>query len=148
VSVSGSGFGGREAVDIYFGTRDKALAVTDSNGSFSGRRIKVPASATPGIHRITLVGRRTGRAAQTRFLVRTNWAQFGFVPSHSRYNPFENLLGQSNVAGLGLAWSYTTINAVETSPAVAGGAFYVGCEEGECALGASTGPEAVVLHHP
>jgi outer membrane protein assembly factor BamB len=135
-----AGFGGKEAVDIYFGTRDKALAVTNSKGSFSGRRISVPASATPGAHWITLVGRRTGRAAQTRFVVRTNWTQFGFIPSHSRYNPFENVLRPSNVAGLGLAWSYTTGRPVGSSPAVANGVVYVGAYDHKVyALDASTG---------
>ena len=141
VSVKGSGFGDQEAVDIYFDTRDRALAATNSKGSFKGIKISVPASATPGSHWVTLVGRRTGRAAQTRFVVRTDWAQFGFSPSHSHYNPFENVLRPSNVAGLGLAWSYTTSSPVYSSPAVAHGVVYVSpYHDGKVyALHASTG---------
>ncbi len=72
--------------------------------------------------------------------VGTNWPQFGFIPSHSRYNPFENVLGPLNVAGLGLAWSYTTGDQEDSSPAVVGGVVYIGSGNGnEYALDASTG---------
>jgi outer membrane protein assembly factor BamB len=141
ISLSGSGFGAQEAVDIYFDTRDEALAATDARGSFSAIKISVPASAALGTHWVTAVGRRTRRAAQTRFLVRTDWAQFGFNPSHSRYNPFEHVLGPSNVAGLVRAWFFKSNAGVDASPAVAGGVVYIGATAPGAmnALDASTG---------
>jgi outer membrane protein assembly factor BamB len=82
----------------------------------------------------------TGRSPQTRFSVRNDWPQSGFNARQSRNNPFENVLGPSNVAGLGLAWSHTANSSVTTQPAVAGGAVYVGTAIGTVyALDASTG---------
>src|SRR5215469_7945200 len=69
VMVSGSGFGARRVVDIYFGSRHEAQASTNGAGAFSGVAIRVPASARPGEHRITAVARHSSRRAQTRFLV-------------------------------------------------------------------------------
>jgi len=46
--VSGSGFDPYSAVDIYFDTKDEALAVTDGNGAFGKIGITVPGSAKPG----------------------------------------------------------------------------------------------------
>jgi outer membrane protein assembly factor BamB len=130
VSVTGTRFGDQEAVDIYFDTTDEALASTDARGSFSDINVTVPASALPGVHWVTLVGRRTGRSAQARFNVRTNWSQFGFNASNSRFNPFENVLSPSNVAGLGPAWIYRVgegkFDGVDSSPAVVNGVVYVG----------------------
>lgn len=80
VKVSGTGFGAHRAVDIYFDTTDKALASTNGHGVFTSIPVSVPASAVPGTHYITAVQRHSGRSAQARFLVNTNWAQFGFSP--------------------------------------------------------------------
>ena len=145
ISVSGSGFGRREKVEIYFDTTDLALTRTSSKGSFSGMKISVPASATPGNHSVKALSRRTGRAAQTTFRVRTDWPEFGFNARHSSYNPFENILGPSNVAGLGLAMVLHTspgaLDYISSSPAVAGvGVVYTDTVYGKVyALDASAG---------
>ena len=142
VKVSGTGFGGFKAVDIYFDNTDKALAATNGTGAFSGIAIKVPASARPGTHYITAVQRHSGRSAQARFLVNTNWAQFRYSLSHAGFNPYENVLTPGNVSGLDKAWSYTTGNNVFSSPAVANGVVYVGSDDGNVyALNAATGAE-------
>lgn len=87
-TVGGTGFGASEPVDIYFDTTDLALAMTDPGGSFTGLQLIVPASAVPGTHTITGVGRNSGLTAQTSFLVRTNWTQFrrGQRCSNSAFN--------------------------------------------------------------
>jgi hypothetical protein len=97
VRVSGTGFGTYRAVDIYFDTTDMALAATNGHGAFTSIPVRVPASAVPGTHYITAVERRTGRSAQARFLVNTNWAQFRYSNIHSGFNPYENVLSPSNV---------------------------------------------------
>src|SRR5690349_6004709 len=74
--VSGSGFDPYAAVDIYFDTKDEALAVTDGNGVFGKIGINVPGPAKPGGHWVSGVERYTGLAGQNRFLVNTNWAEF------------------------------------------------------------------------
>ena len=124
LEVSGSGFGSNEDVDIYFDTTDLALAQSDASGSFSGIVIEVPASAVPGTHYVSVVGRSSGQQAQAPFLVSTNWNQFGFSPWHQGDNPYENVLSPSNVGQLQLAWTTTPIGYSATSPAIAGGNIY------------------------
>jgi outer membrane protein assembly factor BamB len=125
VRVSGTGFGAHRAVDIYFDTTHKALASTNGNGKFSGIPVTVPTLAVPGTHYITAVQRHSGRSAQARFLVNTNWNQFRFSSAHSGFNRFENVLSPSNVAGLGLDWSFPTGQQPISSPAVANGVAYI-----------------------
>jgi len=125
VSVSGTSFGSNEAVDVYFDTTDEALASTNSQGMFS-INISVPASAVPGTHWVTGVGRHSGLSAQASFLVQTDWAQFRFVPRHSGTNPYENVLSPANVANLNVSWSATTSGVIFSSPAVANGVVYAG----------------------
>jgi hypothetical protein len=143
VRVSGSGFAAYRAVDIYFGTTDEALAATNGNGAFSGIRIRVPASAVPGRHYITAVQRHSGRAAQARFLVNTNWAQDRYSAGRSGLNPYENVLSPSNVSGLGLDWwrvASGSTSGFRSSPAVVNGVVYAGYMNGTVnALNAATG---------
>jgi hypothetical protein len=46
--VSGSGFAPNAKIDVYFGTQDEAVAMTNGAGSFSQIAIPAPASALPG----------------------------------------------------------------------------------------------------
>jgi outer membrane protein assembly factor BamB len=139
VAVSGAGFANEEAVDVYFDTSDLALAVTNSGGSFSGVPLTIPTSAAPGTHWITGVGQRSGLAAQSSFLVRTDWPQFLAGPQHHGYNPTENVLNVSNVAGLQLLWRTPTLGN-NSSPVLDSGILFV---ESQCrylyALDAATG---------
>ena len=129
VRVSGTGFGAHRAVDIYFDTTDKALVSTNGNGAFSGIPVTVPASAVPGTHHITAVQRHSGRRAQARFLVNTNWDQFRHTPSHTGVNRYENVLSPSNVAGLGLDWRFRTRGIVYSSPSAVNGVVYIGSDD-------------------
>src|SRR5580704_16961584 len=81
-NVDGTGFGASEAVDIYFDRTDAALATTAASGAFTGIRLNIPATALPGMHWITGVGRQSGLAAQASFLVRADWTQFMHGPLH------------------------------------------------------------------
>ena len=140
VRVSGTGFGAFRAVDIYFDITDMALAATNGHGAFSGIPVRVPASAVPGTHYITAVQRHSGRSAQARFLVNTNWAQYRYAASHSGSNPYENVLSWSTASGIGLDWSFNTSAAIYSSPAVANGMVYIGSDDHNVyALNAATG---------
>jgi hypothetical protein len=89
VYVSGSGFAPNTAVDIYFHTKDEALASTNGGGNFR-MPIRTPVSGTsapPGINYITAVARAGGVIAQVPYLVQTNWPEFGFSPANDRLNP-------------------------------------------------------------
>jgi outer membrane protein assembly factor BamB len=83
--------------------------------------------------------------ARARSTPGTDWAQFGFIASHTNYNPFEKVLSPSNVARLRLAWSQrigpgSTGCCVQLSPVEAGGVVYVGSgADGVYAFDASTG---------
>jgi outer membrane protein assembly factor BamB len=128
VTISGSGFSAHRAVDLYFDTRDKVLASTNGKGAFSGMALQVPSSALPGTNYITAVQRHSGRSAQAKFVVNTNWAQDGFSASHTGLNPYENVLSPSNVASLKLDWKghVGSLPGVEIppSPAVVDGVVY------------------------
>ncbi len=103
VSVSGSSFGDLELVDVYVDLVDTALLGSSSTGSIGGS-VTIPASAAPGQHTITAVGRRTGDFAQKTFTVSTPWTQFGYSAAHLATNSWENTISPSNVATIGSEW--------------------------------------------
>ena len=140
VTVSGTGFGADQVVDIYFDLQDEALASTGPGGAFHGIGIGVPASAVPGTHYITAVRQSSGTSAQAVFTVQASWPQFRNGPLHRGDNTTENVLSPSTVPGIDLDWSYTTGGPVDSSPAVAGGTVYIGSGDGNVyALNAATG---------
>jgi outer membrane protein assembly factor BamB len=142
ISVYGSGFDASEVVDLYVGSTDEALAVTNPKGDFSLAGLTIPTTAQPGEAWITANGRHSSLGAQTSFDVNTNWTQFGFGASGQRFNPYENTVGRTAAPSLGLLWSYATDNDVVSSPAIVNGVVYVGSNDGNVyAINASTGHE-------
>lgn len=142
LSVRFSEFGPSEAVDVYVDTSDVALASASTAGAGTVP-VTIPAAATPGTHWITAVGRRSGISAQTTFLVRTDWAQYGFDGSRAGANPYEGTLGAGNVATLTQAWSAPvatqTVNTGQQQAVVAGGIVYLDTTSGVAAFSESTG---------
>ncbi len=137
--VKGAGFGVTEGVDVYFDSTDMALASSDATGAFSVS-FHVPASAQPGVHYVTAVGRTSSLSAQKRFTVRTNWTELGFNAARQGWNPYENTLNPYNVQNLEQAWTFPTGGAVNSTPAVVNGILYAGSEDGHIyALHAATG---------
>ena len=141
VTVTGAGFGADEAVDIYFGTADEALASISGAGNVvPGIAVQVPATAAPGTAYLTAVGRHSGLSAQAPFLVSTSWAQYRYSCKREGVDPYENVLSASTVAGIDVVWSFTTGAYVDSSPAAADGVVYVGSQdENVYALNAATG---------
>ena len=146
VLVQGNGFDPYAAVDIYFDLTDLALTVTNGGGSFGGGALQggipvpVPKDAAQGTHWITAVERYGIKAAQTKFVVGTDWAQFHYSPDHQGFNPYETVLSPDTVGNLSPRWKYTTANEVYASPAVAHGVVYVGSTDSNLyALNGSTG---------
>jgi hypothetical protein len=139
--VAAANFPVSTAVDIYFDTTDVALAVTSSTGAFSGINVTVPNTAVPGLHWVTGVARgTTGTSAQASFTVQTNWSQSGYSPLHRGRNPYENVLGTTNVGTIDLDWSFATGGAITSSPAVVGGTVYFGsADDSLYAVNATTG---------
>jgi outer membrane protein assembly factor BamB len=124
--ISGTGFSANEAVDVYFDTSDKFLAVTDGSGAFANHELDIPKDALPGTHWITAVGRKTGDAVQKSFLVTTSWLQYGFEVRGRGRNPYENVIDKSNVGTLDVAWSHATGDQIYSAPAYQTGTLYVG----------------------
>jgi outer membrane protein assembly factor BamB len=140
VSVSGSGFGANETIDLYFDTDGLAVAQANANGTFIGIPMTIPASAKPGAHWITGVGQQSRLRAQTRFVVRANWPQFSGDSQHHSYNPTENILSVSTVPNMVELWTVTTGSDIQSSPAVVNGTVYFGGTDGNLyAVSASTG---------
>jgi outer membrane protein assembly factor BamB len=140
VFIDGRGFGAKEAVDIYFDTADVLLAVTDKAGRFSGYNLRIPASATPGTHWVTAIGRRDGIADQVSFRVRTDWPQIGFVPQAKSLNPYENVIATDNAKTLDTFWT-DSLKASYDAPSIVKGHLYVPNIYGVVVLDADSGQE-------
>jgi outer membrane protein assembly factor BamB len=141
ILVSGRGFEPHVGVDIYFGTKDKALIITDGKGEFNSAKIYAPRSARPGKHWVTALERNNDKGAQKPFLVRTDWGQFHFSPDLDGLNPYENVLSTHTASRLGLKWSFPTYYVVYSSPLVVGGVVYIASAAAMHALNATTGIE-------
>jgi outer membrane protein assembly factor BamB len=140
VTVSGTGFGDGEAIDVYMDTTDTVLLVSTATGTFSGS-VTIPVAAQPGTHYLTAIGRKSGDAGQVKFNVTTPWYQPGFGAAHNTYNPYENTVNVSNVGSLGMLWDVTANGSggLGGTPAVGAGRVIVGTNSGLDALAASTG---------
>jgi outer membrane protein assembly factor BamB len=137
VTISGSSFGHNEAIDIYVDTVDTMLLVSTATGTFSGSA-SIPASAQPGTHYVTAIGRHSGDAAQAAFSVTTPWTEQGFGAAHLGWNPYENTLNTQNVGSLGTLWQIS-VNGLGGAPAVAGTRVFVGTSAGLYAVSKTTG---------
>jgi len=137
MTATGAGFADSEAVDVYLDTTDTMLTVSSATGTFSAT-VSVPASAAPGKHTITAIGRKSGDAAQAAFTVSTPWAQHGFGVGGRAWNAWENTIAPDNVGSLGGLWSSAT-DPVYSSPVIANGRVYVALPSGLDALNAATG---------
>jgi outer membrane protein assembly factor BamB len=137
VTVSGTGFADGEAVDVYVDLTDTVLLVSSSTGTLTGS-VNIPASAAPGVHYITAIGRKSGDAGQVSFTVTTPWAEEGYGAAHLVNNPYENTINASNAGALGALWA-SSANTAGGTPAVSGGVAYVGAYPGVAAISTSTG---------
>ena len=137
VTVSGTAFGASEAVDVYLDTVDMSLLVTNASGAFSGK-LQIPASAGPGDHTVTAVGRRSGDAAQSTFTVTTPWLQHGYGGAHLGFNPYENTISSATAPQLGVLWS-RKLQSTGGTPIISGGILYHGTATGVQAVNAATG---------
>ncbi len=140
ILVSGRGFKPNVGVDIYFGTKDEALIVTNGKGEFDNAKIHAPRSARPGEHWVTALERNNDKGAQEPFLVETNWSQFRFDPERDGANPYENVLNPRTVGKLKVRWTYDTGRQyVWGSAVVVDGIVYISSWYGVYALKARTG---------
>src|SRR3954452_22812880 len=117
VTVTGSGFTASTLVDIYFDINDVCLSIASDAGAVSCS-IKIPKEAQPQTHWISAVQRDNFTGAQKPFIVRTDWPQFhGLNAKHTGFNPYENVINQSNVRNLDILWQ-AEIGATRGTPVV------------------------------
>ena len=86
-----------------------------------GRRFCTGAFFAAGLAMLASVPAHAGPAPR--------WPQYGFDARHTMFNPFEDTLNRSNVAGLSLQWEFMTGNGTGIAPlsgsALADGVLYV-----------------------
>jgi outer membrane protein assembly factor BamB len=127
VTIRGIGFGSSETVTATFDTSTTLGTTTTSSTESFSLGITIPSTALPGQHSIQVTGQSSGLTGSRSFLVNTNWRQFGYDQTHSRTNPYENVLSPANVSQLTLDWNYTTQSDIlESSPAVVNWVVYIG----------------------
>jgi len=153
ISLWGSGFDPFSSVEIYCDAIHLATTTTNAAGAFGGTTfhgfaVQLPASAIPGNHWILAMERSGQKLARKQFLVRTDWAQYGFGPERTGFNPYENVLNSSTLHRLYLHWrqgvSSPYNDATPPSPAVANGVVYLGgyhLADFFLAFGAGTGTQ-------
>ena len=94
----------------------------------------------------TVVGIDGAAAGVAALHVLAPWAQFHNGPTHEGNNVTETILSPANVAGLGVKWTATTGDYIDSSsPTVANGVVYVGSMDGnlyayaaDCGTGGSS----------
>jgi outer membrane protein assembly factor BamB len=143
VKAKGAGFASGELVALFFDGGRVGSDVASRTGKFNGR-FAVPASARPGEHVLEAVGRSSAVSAQAMFLVRTDWLQGCFDGGRSCFNPYENVLGPTNAAGLAPAWRAAVGTNGSSSPVYANGKLFVGTEDGLVGLDPATG--AIIIN--
>ena len=128
LTVSGTGFAAKAAIDIYFDTADEILVIAGSTGAFTAAPVAVPASAVPGNHWISAIQRSTGTGAQAAFSVNTNWNQSHFGTRRRGSNPYENVLSPATVGNLDLIWNFP-LPIFSGDPVVVNGVVYFGSDD-------------------
>lgn len=145
VHVTGASFPSLERVEVAFDGVTLVDVTADQTGAFS-TTLRVPTSASSGLHDVTATGAASELSAQAAFTVRIDtWSQYGFNAAHSGRNPREDVLDASNVGDLTSAWTVTVergggLATGFSSPAVVKGVVYIGTERGRVfAIDAWTG---------
>ena len=142
--ATGTGYKATETVQLYWDTTSGnpiATATADAQGNIN-QTVTFPVNATPGKHTLIGVGQSSGKSFSTAVTADTIWEDFGFNFAHSRENPYENSITNSNVATLKLRWSATTAQGFKDSPVYANGSVYVATTDGILdAYNATTGAQ-------
>jgi outer membrane protein assembly factor BamB len=127
-TVSGSGFGDSETVAITLQGTKLATATTTATGNIPVTAVTIPASSPFGLTSLTVTGQSSGKTATAAITIANKWAQAGYDPGHTGYEPNDPDLYYSVGAGSGtfmnLSWAYQSSAPVGASPAVANSVAY------------------------
>jgi outer membrane protein assembly factor BamB len=139
ILVSGSGFPPSVAVYIYFDTAELVSTTTNGAGSFTDVGVNVPATATPGEHKVGAKVVQSNESASTSFLVRTDWSEKGFRAEGTRFNPYENVLDPTTAKNLGVVWTYNTGYLYSAAAVAEGYVYFAGFDSSVYAFNPATG---------
>ena len=131
VKISGSGFGTRALVRVYFSGSRVATVRARSSGRIGPAAITVPVSAAAGRHKVTIRGSTPVRSASAWLTVPadgTDWPQSRFGAAEDGDNTTENRLSAADVKLLHLQWKYAAGAAIDQPPIVADGIVYIAPE--------------------
>ncbi|HEV2373194.1 MAG TPA: PQQ-binding-like beta-propeller repeat protein [Streptosporangiaceae bacterium] len=133
--VSGSGFGDSEAVTITMAGKTTMTTTTTGTGQLPATAVKIPASTPFGLTSLTVTGQTSGDTASAAITVVNQWAQAGYGPGHTGYEPNDPDVYDSVGAGSGtymnLAWDYQSSAPVSVPPAVADDVAYTANAAGQ-----------------
>ncbi|HEY2580088.1 MAG TPA: PQQ-binding-like beta-propeller repeat protein [Streptosporangiaceae bacterium] len=129
MQVSGSGFGASETVTIALAGTKLATAKTTASGSVPATTVTIPATTAFGLTSLDVTGQSSGKAGAAGITIASTWAQAGYGPTHTGFEPNDQDIFNSIAAGNGtfmnLAWAFGTAAAVSGPPAVADTVAYV-----------------------
>jgi len=135
VTLNGSGFPATSLVDIYWDTTQIGFGSTTATGALTPVSINVPASASLGIHYITVKNDGAPGGAQAAFQIRTNWLSYRWSAAQRNYNATENTLTPATIGNVELHWTapITAGHYVIASPLVVSGYLYTRDGQGDLA---------------
>ena len=126
-------------VTISFDETVVGSAKTSAHGLFTSK-FHVPASATPGVHTVT-VEALGGFSISALFTVRTNWNEARYEMARG-FDPYENVLSNVNVGELGVIASASWEGRVRSEPIYTDGVVVTGSDDGTVrAFDPSTGEQ-------
>ncbi len=135
-TLSGSGFGDSETVTITLAGKKIGTAKTTASGKVAAK-VTIPASSPFGLTSLTVTGQGSGNTATAGVTVANKWAQDGYDPGHTGYEPNDPDIYGSIAAGNGtymnLSWAYRSSAPVGAEPAVADTVAYVADTAGKLA---------------
>ncbi len=127
-TVSGSGFGDSETVNITMLGNTLATATTTASGALPPTKVTIPLPPASqntdfGPATLTATGQSSGDTSSAGITVANKWAEAGYGATHTGYEPNDPDLYNSIAAGAGtymnLSWGYQSGAAVSAAPAVA-----------------------------
>src|SRR5215831_298046 len=95
ITVSGSGFGPAETVNLMFENSAIARATADESGQFR-LSFSLPDFVESGVRTVRANAIASGNTAAATLTVVVNWRQFKNSPNRTGFNPAENTINKTN----------------------------------------------------
>jgi uncharacterized repeat protein (TIGR01451 family) len=142
LTLTGWGFGPREAVNVQWPGAAIVKASTDSKGYFQGKTFTIPAGTAAGTYTVTATGLTSNITTSATVTVGPtptgpapgpdDWPNWGYDLQQHRENTAETAFNTSNVGQLSPAWqaSIPAPDKVQATPSIANGVVYIASVHG------------------